>query len=200
MPFFTILGHLAASGYVGGRLLGEHSQRRKDRAMREFSEKFQKMYTDPELEAKLKERIEDPEYYDWVWDRLESYKRNRGKYFLWRRSDSRWKYVGKERKPFFERGSLYGRTKRDTEWLAANRHQALWMLIQTYGRMTQYDARNLMMHSTYNDMCHYQHRHPADLYLNDTWSALSEAPLELVDMPDGWPEDRIPPNEVPEHR
>ena len=198
MPLLDILTHLGAGAYVGHGLLMESKQRRRDRAMREFSQKFQKMYTDPELEAELKAKIENPEYYDWVWDRLEAYKRNRGKFYLWRHSDFRWKYVGHKRTAFFEHGSLYGKTKRDAEWLAGNRHQALWMLIQTYGRMTQRDAKNLMMNATYNEMCSYQARHHADLYLNDTWTALDEAPLELVDMPDGWPEDRIPPNEVTE--
>lgn len=198
MPLFDILTHLGAAGYIGRSLFLESKERKRDRAMCEFSKKFQKMYTDPELEAELKAKIENPEYYDWVWNRLEAYKRNRGKFYLWRSGDPDWKSVGHERKRFFNNGSLYGKSQRETEYLRHNRGIALWMLIQTYGRMTQHDAKNLMMNATYNEMCSYQARHHADLYLNDTRTALDEAPLELVDMPDGWPEDRRPPNEVTE--
>lgn len=198
MPFFTILGHLAASGYVGGRLLGEYGQKRQNRTMSKLSQKFQKMYTDPELEAELKAKIENPEYYDLIWERIEAYKRNRGKYYLWRNEWSFWKSVGLKRLKFFIKGSLRGKSQKDADWLRYNRGVGLWLLIQTYGRMTQRDAYFFMSKSSYEDMLLCLKHHPADAYLNDTHTALDEAPLEGVDMPDGWPEDRRPPNDVPE--
>lgn len=198
MPFFTILGHLATAGYIGCRLIGEGGQKRQNRTMSKLSQKFQKMYTDPELEAELKAKIENPEYYDLIWERIESYKRNRGKYYLWRNELSFWKSVGHKRLKFFIKGSLRGKSQKDADWLRYNRGIGLWLLIQTYGRMTQRDAYFFMSRSSHEDMLRYLKSHPADVYLNDTHTALDEAPLEGVDMPDGWPEDHRHPNDVPE--
>ena len=198
MPFFTILGHLAAATYVGGRLVGEYGQKRQNRAMSKLSQKFQKMYTDPELEAELKAKIENPEHYDWIWERIEAYKRNRGKYYLWRNEWPFWKSVGNKRLKFFIKGSLRGKSQKDADWLRYNRGIGLWLLIQTYGRMTQRDAYFFMSELSHEDMLRCLKAHPADAYLNDTHTALDEAPLEGVDMPDGWPEDHRPPNDVPE--
>lgn len=196
MPFLDILTHLGAGAYIGGSLIKDSLERKENMNMAAMSKKFQKMYTDPALEAELKAKIEDSECYDWVWERLEAYKRNRGKFYLWRHSDYYWKSVGHKRMTFFINGSLYGKTQSDADWLRRNRACALWLLIQTYGRMTQRDAKNLMIHTSYNDMRQYLSQHPADRYLNDTHTALDEAPLRLMDMKGGWPEDRRPPNKV----
>lgn len=200
MPFFTILTHLGAATYAGSKIISESAGRRKAQAKTNLGKHFHAMYTDPELEAELKAKIEDPKNYDWVWERIEAYKRNRGKYYLWRHSCEYWSYVGHKRTDFFSHGrtgSLYVRNQDESLRLLINREEALEMLLNTYGRMRKRGAERLTMYSTYDEVFRYIKQHPADAFLGDTTTALDEAPLEGVTMPDGWPEDHRPPNEVP---
>lgn len=197
MIFFDVLTHLGAATFVGGKLIGETRTRNMDKKMNFMRDRFVKMWIDPELEAELKAKIEDPEHYNWVWERLEAYKRNRGKCYLCESNLERWKVVGNNRLWFTYKGSIFGGNQTLQANMRHNREHALIMLMQTYGRMTEHYAKQKAMDANYDQLVRWMTRHPADIFLGDTWSCLDEAPLEKMDMPGGWPEDRRPPNDVP---
>ena len=97
------------------------------------------------------EDVKNPDMYDAVWERIESFKRNNpvfcdeeAKKSLIKKYDGTydytsrfgWQNVGKERLPFrTANGSLYGKSQYQDLELDGNRNIAVMLLMQTYGKM-----------------------------------------------------------------
>lgn len=111
---------------------------------------FIESHTDPKLEEELKNRIEDPN--NWVenwtkmWERIEDYKARGGKYYLQDKDNkySSWRNVGKERLPIRDKnGTFYGKSEYENMLLSDNRNIMLYLLMQTYDKMTVQHATSV---------------------------------------------------------
>ena len=135
LSILTGAGFLAKEG-------AKASRERSDALNRnELICQFIQKYTDRELEEKLRQDILDPAKDDEIWERIESYKVKKGKWYRWNSDHPAWQEVGLERKPFrTESGNIHARTQYEDTMLNDNRKHALFMLMHTYGKMTVQNA------------------------------------------------------------
>lgn len=142
--------------FAGGAWLAtETAKEIGERAVGEKRSRLIKAYiaehTDPELEQRMMEDVKNPDMYDAVWERIESFKRDNpvfcdeeAKKSLIKKYDGTygytsrfgWQNVGEERLPFrTANGSLYGKSQYQDLELDGNRNIAVMLLMQTYGKM-----------------------------------------------------------------
>lgn len=134
----------------------ESGEKRANQKQDQLANDFIKKHTDLAMENALRKRVEDPAYYDAVWERLETYKKDnpvwckeheeRGHYDANGRYVEPvfgWQSVGKERIAFRDvDGSLTPRNLNYSMQLAYNRDHIVGMLMQTYGKMSLVNARD----------------------------------------------------------
>lgn len=124
---------LAGGGYALAKGAQSGSDKTRLGMYHGLKDEYLALNTDPALEAHLKKQIEDPACYNAVWERIEAYRRVRG-----------WEPV--ERLPFFDKkGNLHPRNQYDETTLHGNRNRTLGMLMQTYGKLTVFEAENKIM-------------------------------------------------------
>lgn len=160
LDFYTML---AGGAWLAKETVKEVGERGSESHRSALWDQFVAEHTDLELERQLMKMVEDPACYNAVWERLEQFKRDnpvwcsqheeKGYYSEW---DNRyidpgfgWQSIGKERLEFFKNYgsyehpyySIYGKSKYETQCLAANRKDVLNMLMQIQGKMTLRRAR-----------------------------------------------------------
>lgn len=132
--FFLIAG----GAYATKKCFDQIGENGRNIAIKNAINKYVEEHTDSELEEKLKNDIENPAKYNEIYERIEAYKQNDGKYYLIFKDDWEWNSVGKLRLPVRDKhGSLYGRTKKESSILYENRYAILYMLMLTYDKMTK---------------------------------------------------------------
>ena len=148
--------------FAGGAWLAtETAKEIGERAVGEERSRLIKAYiaehTDPKLEQRMMEDVKNPDMYNTVWERIESFKRDNpvfcdeeAKKFLIKRHDGTydyasifgWQDVGKRRLMFrTANGCLYGKSQYEDMELDGNRNIAVMLLMQTYGKMKLSHAR-----------------------------------------------------------
>ena len=143
MPFGIgdLLSIFGGAGFVAKKAVEEHKERDAALTKNDLIQKFVQKYTDPALEDRLRQDIQNPEKYDEIWDRIEAYKARKGGWYLGKREHPAWQDVGHNRLPFrTASGELHAPTQYEDDVLQGNRNKALFMLMHTYGKMTVNDA------------------------------------------------------------
>ena len=143
MPFGIgdLLSILGGAGFLAKKTVEEHKEREAALTKNDLIQKFVQKYTDPALEERLRKDIQNPEKYDEIWERIESYKARKGGWYVWKREHPAWQDVGHNRLPFrTASGELHAPTQYEDDVLQGNRNKALFMLMHTHGKMTVNDA------------------------------------------------------------
>lgn len=143
MPFGIgdLLSIFGGAGFVAKKVVEEHKEREAALTRNDLIQKFIQKYTDPALEERLRQDIQNPEKYEEIWKRIESYKARKGGWYVWKREHPAWQDVGHNRLPFrTASGELHASTQYEDDVLQGNRNKALFMLMHTYGKMTLNDA------------------------------------------------------------
>lgn len=142
---------LFGGAWVTKELFKEAGERGVEKRRSELIKQYVAEHTDLELEERLMREVESPSKYNEVWERIENFKRENPVYCK-READKSWKKkydgtygyfsrfgwqdVGYSRLEFrTSKGSLYGKTQREDILLEGNRNIAVYLLMQTYGKM-----------------------------------------------------------------
>lgn len=132
---------LAGGTYVAKKCFDEINENGKCIDAKLAMDKFIKEHTDFELEKKLKQDIENPNKFNEIYERLEEYKNNNGRYYLGFQYIWDFRLSNNTRLRLTDRdGGLYGRTKKEADELYENRWVVLEMLMHTYEKMTYNQA------------------------------------------------------------
>lgn len=165
MPFGIgdILSFLGGAGFLANKAVGEHRKRTEELTRNEMIQKFVKKYSDPILEERLRQDIQNPDKYNEIWERIESYKAQGGGWYRWNRDHAAWQEVGSNRFPFrTESGNLHAHTQYEDTVLESNRNKALFMLMHTYGKMTIKDATMEARNASEAMLRNWIVKHPAE--------------------------------------
>lgn len=136
-----LLSIFGGAGFLLTQASKEYKEKQRELTRNELICQFVQKYTDPVLEEKLKQDILNPEKYDEIWYRIESYKARDGWWYNWNRHHPAWQSVGRERLRFrTESGLAHPKNQYEDTLLHGNRNKALFMLMHTYGKMTVNEA------------------------------------------------------------
>lgn len=139
-----LFGILAGAAFVAREVGIEISERAEGEVRSKLIKEFVAEHTDVELEHKLIADVENPYKYDEVWNRLEEFKRNNPIFCKKHTSQYDrfgWENVGKARLRFRDsNGTLIGKNQNEELALKGNRNIAVYLLMQTYGKMTENSA------------------------------------------------------------
>ena len=164
MPFGVneLFSIFAGAGFLANKSRKERQEKRASLTRNDLIDQYIKKYTDPELEKKLIHDILDPQKYDEIWDRIESYKKRRGGWYVWKRHNPAWQEVGTHRLPFRTMsGQTYTKNQYENNVLQGNRNKALYMLMHTYGKMTVNDATWEARNASTAMLSNWLVKHPA---------------------------------------
>ena len=165
MPFGIgdLLSIFGGAGFLAKKTVEEHKEREAVITRNELIQKFVQKYSDPTLEERLRQDIRNPEKYDEIWERIESYKARNGGWYRWNREHPAWQDVGSGRLPFrTASGELHATTQYEDDVLYGNRNKALFMLMHTYGKMTVNDATQEARNASEGMLRNWIVKHPAE--------------------------------------
>lgn len=165
MPFGIgdLLSIFGGAGFLAKKAVEERKERETALTRNELIQKFVQKYSDPVLEEKLRQEIQNPEKYNEIWERIESYKARKGGWYRWNREHPAWQEVGQCRLPFrTETGNLHASTQYENDVLEGNRNKALLMLMHTYGKMTVNDATWEARNASEGMLRNWIVKHPAE--------------------------------------
>ena len=135
-----LFGILAGGAFVAREACIEIGEKAEGEERAKQIKVFIAEHTDAELEQRLTADVENPSMYEEVWKRLEEFKRDNPVFCKQHTSQYDrfgWANVGKERLNFrSEKGSLIGSSQNEELILKSNRNVAVYLLMQTYGKMT----------------------------------------------------------------
>jgi len=130
---------LSGGAWLAKEAAKEAAEKKDDITCAERRRRFIAEHTDLELEEKLKKEIEDPREYESVWQRIEAFKRENCEFCDMHSNEHErfgWAQVGTQRLAFRDKkGGLYGKSLYEETQLKGNRNIALYLLMQTYGKM-----------------------------------------------------------------
>lgn len=138
---------MAGGAFIAREAGVEIVERAESKERAKLIREFVEQHTDKQLEEKLMADVKNPSMYDKIWRRLEEFKRDNPLFCKARTTEYAgfgWGNVGKERLGFFNaKGGLYGRSQYEELVLRGNRNIAVYLLMQTYGKMTENHANNM---------------------------------------------------------
>lgn len=164
MPFGIgdLLSIFGGAGFAAKKAVEEHKEREAALTRNDLIQKFVQKYSDPALEERLRQDIQNPEKYNEIWERIESYKARNGGWYRWNRDHAAWQEVGSKRLPFrTDSGELHAHTQYESTELESNRNKALFMLMHTYGKMTVNDATFEARNASEGMLRNWIVKHPA---------------------------------------
>lgn len=165
MPFGIgdLLSIFGGAGVVAKKAVTEHKEREAALTKADLIQKFVQKYSDPALEERLRQDIQNPEKYNEIWERIESYKTRKGGWYRWNHEHPAWQDVGQTRLPFrTASGELHASTQYEDAVLEGNRNKALLMLMHTYGKMTVNDATWEARNASEGMLRNWIVKHPAE--------------------------------------
>lgn len=165
MPFGIgdLLSIFGGAGVIAKKAVTEHKEREAALTKADLIQKFVQKYSDPALEERLRQDIQNPEKYNEIWERIESYKARKGGWYRWNYEHPAWQAVGLTRLPFRTvSGELHAPTQYEDDVLNGNRNKALFMLMHTYGKMTVNDATLEARNASEGMLRNWIIKHPAE--------------------------------------
>lgn len=165
MPFGIgdLLSIFGGAAFLAKKAVEEHKEREAALTRNELIQKFVQKYSDLALEERLRQDIRNPEKYNEIWERIESYKARKGGWYVWKSEHPAWQDVGRGRLPFrTASGELHAPTQYEDDILCGNRNKALFMLMHTYGKMTVNDATWEARNASEGMLRNWIVKHPAE--------------------------------------
>ena len=140
-----LFGLLAGGAMIAKDSIDAARENVRSMEIAEARKEYVKAHTDSELEERLMHDVENPEKYEDLWERIESFKRDNPVFCSKHASRYErfgWNNVGHERLMFRSaKGGLYGKTQYESMLLDGNRNIAVYLLMQTYGKMKKSHAQ-----------------------------------------------------------